>query len=72
MWLKDCLIEMDYLGYSPSTVRSFYEINKTSNIKVGTQVGKTSRITVEVVQETDIYKYLGMVIKLERLYTRVK
>ena len=35
------------LGYSPGTTRSFYEINKTSNIVVDKTVGKTSSITVE-------------------------
>ena len=34
LWLKDCLMEMYNLGYSPGTVRSLYEINKTSNIVV--------------------------------------
>ena len=45
---------MYYLGYSPVTIRSLYKINKTSNIVVGTPVGKTSNITVEEVvkQET--------------------
>ena len=47
LWLKDCLIEMYNLGYSPDTIRSLYEINKTSNIVVDTTVGKTSSITVE-------------------------
>ena len=37
------------LGYSPGTIRSLYEINKTSNIVVDTPVGKTSSITVEEV-----------------------
>ena len=49
LWLKDCLIEMYNLGYSPGTIRSLYEINKTSNIVVDTPVGKTSSITVEEV-----------------------
>ena len=35
------------LGYSPGTTRSFYEINKTSNIVVDKTVGKTSSITAE-------------------------
>ena len=54
MWLKDCLIETHYLGYGPGTIRSLYEINKTSNIVVDTPVGKISSITVEelVKQET--------------------
>ena len=54
LWLKDCLIEMCYLVYSPGTIRSLYEINKTSSIVVETPVGKTSSITVEEVvkQET--------------------
>ena len=29
LWLKDCLIEMYNLGYSPSTIRNLYETNKT-------------------------------------------
>ena len=37
------------LGYSPGTIRSLCEINKTSNIVVDTPVGKTSNITVEEV-----------------------
>ena len=54
LWLKDCLIEMYSLGYSPGTIRSLYQINKTSNIAVDTPVGKTLSITVEEVvkQET--------------------
>ena len=35
------------LAYSSGTIRSLYEINKTSNIVVDTTVGKTSSITVE-------------------------
>ena len=56
LWLKDCLIEMHNLGYSPGTIRSLYEINKTSNIVVDTPVGKTSSITVEeVVKQGTIF-----------------
>ena len=29
LWLKDCLIELYNLGYSPSTIRNLYETNKT-------------------------------------------
>ena len=47
LWLKDCLIEMYYLGYSPGTIRSLYEVNKTSDIVVDTLIGKTLSITVE-------------------------
>ena len=47
LWLKDCLTEMYNLGYSPGTIRSLYEMNKTSNIAVDTPVGKTSSITVQ-------------------------
>ena len=54
LWLKDQLIEIQNLGYSPGTIRSLHEINKTSNIVVDTPVGKTPSITVEelVKQET--------------------
>ena len=49
LWLKDCLIEMFNLGYSPATVRDLDEINKTSNTVVETPVEKTSSITIDVV-----------------------
>ena len=49
-------IEMYYLARSPGTIRSLYEINKTSNIVVDTPVGKTSSITVEeVVKQGTIF-----------------
>ena len=47
LWLKDCLIEMHYLGYSLGTIRSSYETNKTSNIVIDTPVEKTFSISVE-------------------------
>ena len=37
---------MHYLGYSSGTIRSLYEINKTSNTAVVTTVEETSSITV--------------------------
>ena len=40
---------MYYLRYSASTIRSLYEIYKTSNIVVDIPVGKTSNITVQEV-----------------------
>ena len=47
---------MHYLGHSPGTISSLYEINKTSNILVDTPVGKTSSITVgEVVKQGTIW-----------------
>ena len=56
LWLKDCPTEMYNLGYSPDTIRSLYEINKTLNIVVNTPVGKTSNITVkEVVKQGTIF-----------------
>ena len=29
LWLKDCLMEMYYLQYSPGTIRSLYKISRT-------------------------------------------
>ena len=46
---------MFYLEYSPGTIRSLYEINKTSIIAVDTPVGKTSKITVKVVKQITIF-----------------
>ena len=41
LWLKDCLIEMYNLGYSAGTIKSLFELNKTSNIIVDIPAGKT-------------------------------
>ena len=51
LWLKNCLIEIYDLGYSPGTITSLHEINKTSNIAVDTPVGKTLSVTVEEVMK---------------------
>ena len=32
LWLKDCLIEMYYLGYSSGTIRRLYEISKPQTL----------------------------------------
>ena len=57
LWLKDCLIEIYYLGYIPGTIRSLYDINKDSNIVVDIPVGKTSSIIEEkVVKQGSIFK----------------
>ena len=32
LWLKDCLIEMYYLGYSSGTIRRLCEINKPQTL----------------------------------------
>ena len=56
LWLKDCLIEMYNLEYSPVTITSLYEISQTSNNVVDTPVGKTSSRTVEeVVKQGTIF-----------------
>ena len=56
LWLKHFLAGMHYLGYIPGTIRSLYEINKTSNIVVDTPVGKKLSITAEeVVQERTMF-----------------
>ena len=46
---------MYYLGYYPGTIRSLYEMNKTSTIVADTAVGKTSSIIVEEVVNKDIW-----------------
>ena len=46
---------MYYLGYSPGTIRGLYQINKTSNIVLGTPLGKISRLTVELVKQGAIF-----------------
>ena len=44
------------LVYSPGTIRSLYELNKISNIVVGTPVGKKSSITIEeIVKQGTIF-----------------
>ena len=61
---------MYYLGYSPGTIRSLYEINKTSNIVVDTPVGKTSSITVEeVVKQGTIFGPIMCCASISRVNT---
>ena len=44
------------LGYSTGSIRSIYEINKTSNTVVDTPIGKASSITAEeVVKQGPIF-----------------
>ena len=76
LWLKDCLIEMYNLGYSPGTIRSLHEINETSNIVVDTPVRKTSSITVEeVVKQGTIFgqiMYCASTSRVSRIQEAVK
>ena len=70
LWLRDRLIEMYYLGYSPGSI-SLYEINKTLNIIVDTPVGKTSSITVEeVVKQITIFGPIMCCASTSRVNTR--
>ena len=47
---------MYYLGYISGTIKSLYEINKTSNIVVDAPVEKTSIISLEeVVKQRAIF-----------------
>ena len=70
LWLKNCLIQMYYLGCSTGTIRSLYEINKTSNIVVETPVGKTSSITAEeVVKQGTVFGPIMCCASISRVNT---
>ena len=43
-WLKDCLLELYNLGYDPNTLKILHEMNKETNIIVGTPVGNTENV----------------------------
>ena len=76
LWLKDQLTEIYNLGYSPGTIRSLHEINKTSNIVVDTPVGKTPSITEEeLVKQGTIFDPImccGSTSKVNEIYEGVK
>ena len=56
LWLKDCLLEMFNLGYDPNKLKILYEINKETNIIIGTAVRNTDHMRVgEVIKQGTIF-----------------
>ena len=56
LWLKDCLLEMFNLGYDPNKLKILYEMNKETNIIIGTAVRNTDHMRVgEVIKQGTIF-----------------
>ena len=47
LWLKDCLIDMEEIGYNRNDIKILYEMNKKAEIIVDTTVGQTESISIK-------------------------
>ena len=56
LWLKDCLIDMEEIGYNRNDIKILYEMNKKAEIIVDTTVGQTESISIkEIVKQGSIF-----------------
>ena len=56
LWLKDCLIEMEEIGYNRNDIKMQYKMNKKPEIIVDTTVGQTKSICIkEIVKQGSIF-----------------
>ena len=56
LWLKDCLIDMEEIGYSRNDIKILYEMKKKAEIIVDTTVGQTESISIkEIVKQGSIF-----------------
>ena len=56
LWLKDCLIDMEEIGYNRNDIKILYEMNKKAEIIVDTTVGQTESISIkEIVKQESIF-----------------
>ena len=56
LWLKDCLTDMEEIGYNRNDIKILYEVNKKAEIIVDTTVGQTENISIkETVKQGSIF-----------------
>ena len=56
LWLKDCLIDMEKIGYNRNDIKTLYEMNKKAEIIVDTTVDQTESISIkETVKQGSIF-----------------
>ena len=56
LWLKDCLIDMEEIGYSRNYIKILYEMNKKAEKIVDTTVSKAESISMkEIVKQGSIF-----------------
>ena len=56
LWLKDCLIDMEEIGYNRNDIKILYEMNKNAEVIVDTTVGQTESISIkEIVKQGSIF-----------------
>ena len=56
--LKDCLLEMEEIGYNRNDIKMLYEINKNAEIITGTTVGQNESINIK---EIVLFKEIGSI-----------
>ena len=58
LWLKDCLIEMEEIEYNRNDIKMLYEMNKKTEIVIGTK-GQTESITIkEIVKQGSVLRLI--------------
>ena len=56
LWLEDCLIDMEEIGYSRNDIKILYKMNKKAEIIVDTTVGQTEGISInKIVKQGSIF-----------------
>ena len=56
LWLKDCLKDMEEIGYSINDIKILYKMNKNAEVTVDTTVGQTESIRIkEIVKQGPIF-----------------
>ena len=56
LWLKDCLIDMEEIGYNRNDIKILHEMNKKAEIIVDTTLGQTESISIkEIVKQGSIF-----------------
>ena len=57
LWLKDCLIKLEEIGYNKNDITMIYKIIKKAKITVHTTVGQTESINIkEIVNQVSIFE----------------
>ena len=47
LWLKDCIVELENLGFPPIDLEMMQQLNKEAVVEIKTPVGTTKEITIE-------------------------
>ena len=56
LWLKDCIVELSYLGVPVEDLEMLYQLNKEAIVQIKTPVGSTKDFTIkEIVRQGTVF-----------------